>query len=167
MKSWLAKMRISAALDSGRQPPAWLQRWVRRSRELRRFEQAMMTLDQALKQTVPKPEAPASLHHSIMQAVPGTSRLAATEPRLTFLHWAPLPALVLIMLLGAWWFLHRPPTQPAPSAQTLAAAATALELGGQIPETVPPVVVAPLSDELERLHRDLDSTAQFLLASLP
>jgi hypothetical protein len=28
-------------------------------------------------------------------------------------------------------------------------------------------VVAPLSDELERLNRDLDNTAQFILASLP
>jgi hypothetical protein len=28
-------------------------------------------------------------------------------------------------------------------------------------------VVAPLSDELDRLNRDLDHTAQFLLANLP
>ena len=35
------------------------------------------------------------------------------------------------------------------------------------PDTILTAVVAPLPDELERLNRDLDKTAQFLRASLP
>ena len=40
-------------------------------------------------------------------------------------------------------------------------------MGDQMVRTMPSAVVAPLSDELERLNRDLDKTAKFLLASLP
>jgi hypothetical protein len=32
---------------------------------------------------------------------------------------------------------------------------------------VPSAVISPLSNELEQLNRDLNNTAQFLLASLP
>jgi hypothetical protein len=32
---------------------------------------------------------------------------------------------------------------------------------------VPSAVVAPLTDELQKLNQDLNNTAQFLLASLP
>jgi hypothetical protein len=40
-------------------------------------------------------------------------------------------------------------------------------MGGQVARAVPTAVVSPLADELEKVNRDLNSTAQFLLASLP
>ncbi len=49
----------------------------------------------------------------------------------------------------------------------MAAATTALEMGGQAARAAPAAVVTPLAEELARVNRDLDSTAQFLLASLP
>ena len=160
-------MSISAALDAGRQPSAWLQTEASSSDELRAFEQEMRALDHALRQTAPKPEAPASLHYSIMQAVRTADRPAAATREPSILRWAPLPVLGVTVLLAACWFLYIPGRQSAHPPQSLAAATAALELGGQITRTVPSAVVAPLSDELERLNRDLDSTAQFLLASLP
>jgi hypothetical protein len=49
----------------------------------------------------------------------------------------------------------------------LATANNALELSEQITQTMPAAVMAPLSDEWQGLNRDLQNTAQFLLASLP
>ena len=167
MKLWFAKARISAALDAGERPSAGLRWRVSNSEELRGFEQDMMALDRALRQPAPKPEVPASLHRSIMQAVQAADRPVRAGRQLLWLRWAPVPALAAIVLLAVWWVLHSPVRQPAPDTQSLAAATAALEMSGQLARAVPSAMVAPLSGELERLNRDLDKTAQFLLASLP
>jgi hypothetical protein len=167
MKLWFAKARISAALDAGKRPSAWLRRRVSNSEELRGFEQDLMALDRALRQPAPEPEVPASLHRSIMQAVQAADRPVRAGRQLLWLRWAPLPALAAIVLLAVWWGLHSPVRQSAPDTQSLAAATAALEMSGQLARAVPSAMVAPLSGELERLNRDLDNTAQFLLASLP
>jgi hypothetical protein len=167
MRLWFAKARLSAALDAGQQPSAGLRRRLNGSPELRGFEQEMLALDRALKQTAPKPEAPVSLHRSIMQAVQAANCPADAQRESATLHWARVPGLAVIIALALCWVLHGPMRQPAQTAQSLAAATTALEMGGQLARAVPTAVVAPLSDELERLNRDLDNTAQFLLASLP
>jgi hypothetical protein len=167
MKLWFAKVRISAALDAGEQPSAWLRRRVSGSEELRGFEQVIMEWDRTLKRTAPKPKGPASLHRSIMQSVRASDRPAAAWREPGILRWAPVPVFALIAILGVWWVLQSAVEQPAQNTQSLAAVTTALEMGGQVARTVPTAVVSPLSDELERLNRDLDSTAQFLLASLP
>ena len=167
MKLWLTKARISAALDAGKKPSAWLRQRVSGSDELRGFEQEMTALDRALKQSVPRPETPPSLHRSIMQAVQATERPAATRPELTVLRWLPAPALAVFVLLAVWLAPRRPVPPLVQDMQSLSAATTALDIGGQMARAVPSAVVAPLSDELERLNRDLNNTAQFLLASLP
>ena len=167
MTFWFTKARISAALDTGKRPSAWLRRRVSKSEELRAFEQEIMALDQALHQSVPRSEMPASLHRSIMQAVQSADRPAPTRRTPTVLRWAPVPVLAVIMLLGFWWVLRSPARQSPPDTQSLAAASSALELSGQLARTVPSAVVAPLSGELERLNLDLANTAQFLLASVP
>jgi hypothetical protein len=168
MRLWFAKVRISAALDGGKQPPAQLRRQVGSSEELRGFEQQLMALDRDLRRTALEPRAPASLHGSIMRAVGRAANGAAAARRESgILHWAPVPAFVLIVVLAVWWVLHNPVRLPAQNPQSLAAVTTALEMGGQMAQTVPSAVVAPLSVELERLNRDLDNTAHFLLASVP
>jgi len=168
MRLWFAKVRISAALDAGKQPSAWLRRRVSGSEELRGFEQELTALDRALRRTAPETKAPASLHCSIMQAVGGAANGPAAARRERGIpHWAPVPVFALIVVLAAWWVLHSPVRQPAQDTQSLAAVTTALEMGGQMARTMPSAVVAPLSVELERLNLDLDNTAQFLLASLP
>jgi hypothetical protein len=168
MRLWIAKVRISVALDAGKRPSARLRRQVSSSEELRSFEQELAALDRALRQTTPEPKAPASLHCSIMQAVAQAANDHATAPREPGVpHWAPVPVLALVLVLAAWWLLRSPVRQPAQDAQSLAAVTTALDMGGQMAQRAPSAMVAPLSDELERLNRDLDNTAQFLLASVP
>jgi hypothetical protein len=167
MKSWIARLRISAALDADQPPSARLRRWPDASVELRAIEQEMVALDRALKETAPRAEAPASLHGSIMQAVRAADRPAAVPRQATVLRWVPVPVFAAMLLLVALWVLHTPVRTPVQNAQPIAAATSALQLGDQMVRTMPSAVVSPLSDELERLNRDLDKTAKFLLASLP
>jgi hypothetical protein len=56
---------------------------------------------------------------------------------------------------------------PAQHTEQLSVPITALQVGGEMARAVPSAVVNPLADELNNLNRDLDNTAQFLLASLP
>ena len=167
MKSWIAKLRISMALDADQPSSAWLRRRPSASAELRGIEQEMLALDRALKEAAPRAEAPGSLHQSIMQAVRAANRPAAAPRQPSMLRWVPVPVFAVMLVLGVLWVLQSPVRPPAQTAQPLAAATTALNLGNQMVRTMPSAVVAPLSDELERLNRDLDKTAQFLLASLP
>jgi hypothetical protein len=167
MKLWIARLRTSLALDADQPTSAWLRRWLSASAEVRGMEQEMMALDRALKETAPKTEAPASLHSSIMQAVRAANRPAAAPRPMAVLRWVPVPVFAVVLVLVALWVLQSPVRPPVQTAQPLAAATTALHLGDQVVRTIPSAVVAPLSDELQRLNRDLDKTAQFLLASLP
>ncbi len=167
----LAKFRISNALDRGKALPASLARQVAASDELGRFAEGCAGLGRALKESAPPPAAPAWLHGSIMGAVRAAARPA---PGLAALRWAPAAGLGLALALASavvvWTRSHSvkpPPGAPMAITQALGAPGTALELGGRVTRAVPSGMVAPLSDELERLNRDLDQTAQFLLANLP
>jgi hypothetical protein len=168
MKAWFAKLKISAALDNGQGPAADETPKKSVSAERRGFEQDMAALDRALKQTVPKPDTPPSLHSSIMRAVRVAERPAAETGReLTLLRWLPASVVAVLVVMVAWYVARGPARLPMQDAQSLAVATTALEMGGQVAQAVPSAVVTPLSDELEKVNRDLNSTAQFLLASLP
>ena len=167
MKSWIAKLRISAALDADEQPSARLSRWPGASAELRAIEQEMVALDRALTETAPKAEAPVGLHGSIMQSVRAAQRPTTAPRQPNLLRWLPAPALALILLVAAFLAMHRPARTAEQDAQSLTAATSALHFGNQMVQTMPSAMVAPLSDELNRLNLDLDKTAQFLLASLP
>ena len=102
-----------------------------------------------------------------MQAVREAERPEAAPAGLAFLRWVAAPVVAALALAAVWLALRGPVAPPAQGTQSLAAATTALEMSGQLAQTVPSAVVAPLSDELARLNRDLDNTAQFILASLP
>jgi hypothetical protein len=167
MKAWFARVRISVALKAGPRPSGSLQQTMNSSEQAGDLEQEMMALDRALKETAPKRQAPPSLHRSIMLAVRAAKRPSAAPRGLSFLKWFPAPALVALALLVAWHVQRGPVRPPTPDPQSLAAATTALEMGGQMAQAMPSAVVAPLADELARLNRDLNNTAQFLLASLP
>jgi hypothetical protein len=167
MKLWITKARISAAFDAGRKPSAGLWRSISGSDELRAFEQEMTALDRALKHTVPSPEPPPSLHRSIMEAVRAANRLAPARRELAVLRWLTAPALAVVVLLGIWWATRGPVTPPVQDKPSLVVATTALDLGGEMARAVPSAVISPLANELERLNRDLNDTAEFLLASLP
>ena len=66
-----------------------------------------------------------------------------------------------------WHAALGPVRLPAQHTEQLSAATTVLQVGGEMARAVPSAVVNPLADELKNINRDLDNTAQFLLASLP
>jgi hypothetical protein len=127
----------------------------------------MAALDAALKGSAPRVDAPESLHRSIMQAVRAANRRAEAPRHSNVLRWLPAPVLAAILLLGLVWAMHSRVQKPVQNAPTLVAAATAVHLGDDMVRAMPAAVVAPLSNELDRLNRDLDNTARFLLASFP
>jgi hypothetical protein len=161
MKAWFARLRDIVALKAGLRPAGSLRGTSGVS------VQEMTALDRALKEIAPKLQPPRSLHRSIMQAVRATEQRPSVSPGLSFLKWLPAPALVALALLVVWHAQRSPVRSSAPNPQSLAAATTALEIGGQMAQAMPSAMVAPLADELARLNRDLNNTAQFLLASLP
>ena len=127
-------------------------------------EGSLAALDAELRATAPRAQAPTSLHRSIMRAVRAADRPSTSTGRLAFLRWMAMPAGAALALLVAWHSLQQSQTQEKPS---LSAAASALEVGGQMARAVPSAVVAPLSQELQGLNQDLDNAAQYLLASMP
>jgi len=102
-----------------------------------------------------------------MRALRTANRPTATRQGLAFPRWVAAPVVAALALAAVWQMPRGPARPPAQGTRSLAAAATALEMSSQLAQTVPSAVVAPLSDELERLNRDLDNTAEFILASLP
>ena len=167
MKTWFTKFKISMALDAGHNVSASLRRNRNSTEQLRGVEEEMTALDHALKQAPPRPQAPPGLHRSIMRSVRRVERPAAAPGGLAFLRWVVAPVVAALAFVAVWQTLRVPVVPPSQSTQSLGAATTALEMSGQLAQTVPSAVVAPLSDELARLNRDLDNTAQFILASLP
>jgi len=163
MKSWFARFRISAALDAGAPAPGSMREKMAGSSELRRFAETTAMLDRALEGGPPLPEPAPALHASIMRVVRAASVPAPTTSRAWSLaRWLAAPVCAAILVLGGWHLL-RQPAAPSP----LAHANTALAMGRQIAQTAPSTLLAPLSDEWEKINLDLSNTAQFLLANLP
>ena len=172
MKNWLAKFRISAALDADQAPrqssrPA--------GGETQKFARQLEALDRALKTPPPRPAPDPSLHPSIMRAVQAsvTEEKPRRVPAMSgLLPWAAVAGLVVAAL---WMRLQTPPTpiQPDRGARVLAqlqaseAPAVVLDFGDQMTGAMPAAVMAPLSNEWTKVHDDLHATAQALLASIP
>ena len=76
-----------------------------------------------------------------------------------------------IFLLGVFAAIHFSRQPDAGSghseSSSLAAASSALDLGGKLVREMPDAALSPLSDEMQRLNRDLTNAQKFLLASLP
>jgi hypothetical protein len=160
-----------------------------RSEEARRFAENSSALAVALKSQLPRPEASAPRHASIMRAVRAARRAPVAENRPGWPRWIAVSSAVLLVLLGVVAGIRFIPRQGSAAgggesptsaavidrrymggetdAPTLAAAGSALELGGSLVRGAPAAVLTPLTDEMERLERDWTRTEQFLLASLP
>ena len=171
MKTWLTKFRISNALDNRKSLPPAVERAVAQSEELRRFAEIAADLDQALKNSRPVPETSASLHAAIMRAVRAAEPEPAYDWQKIWPRLIPATALALLVLLGIFGasnYSRQPAAilQPA-ELSSLAVASSVLETGGQLIREMPDAALSPLSDEMQRLNRDLDGAKKFLLASLP
>jgi hypothetical protein len=167
MKIWLAKFKISTALDQNKSPRGDSPGARPQAEEIRRFEASVRALDARLRAARPPTAAPADLHASIMRAVRAAEKPPGRPFALAALRWMTVPAAAALVL-ALWWAMNRPPAIPEPAhAPPLVAAGAALEQSRQWTERAPRVALAPLSDELEFLRRDVNSAVDFLLASMP
>jgi len=165
MRLFFSMYQISAALDAAKPVPPSLEQKLAVNDELRHFAQSLSALDQALRNSPPNQEAPPALHASIMRSVREVRRPAppARKPS-SIARWLPAPALAaLVCALLAWHIA----SVRAPSQTALSHATTALVTSGEIARAVPATALAPLMQEWQRLHQDLDRTAELLLAALP
>ena len=163
MKSWLARLRIAHALDFGKPVPAAVWRAIAASSEIRAFQEDAEEVVGALKNAKPTVNPPPWLHDSIMRALREPAGRATAPVHLRVLRWAIGPVVLALALLAGRWGMQRPASRP----EALAAATAAFELGNDVSRTVPGAVMDPLSDELDRVQRDLDNTAQLLLTAMP
>jgi len=148
---WISQFKISASLDDRRAsagPPA--------VGDSSSFAQQLAHLDRQLKAGPPDVAVPPFLHTSIMAAVRAAAG-GSPEPRKRGLAWwvtaAAGSALVVVLAI---YFVIPHPVVPSPVRNL-----------NQQMVALPSTVLSPLSDELQRLHRDLENTTQFLLASVP
>lgn len=171
MKTWLTKFRISNALNDRRHLPPAVERAMARSEDLRRFADNSSTLDHTLKSQLARPEACPRLHDSIMRAVRSSGPAQGAEKQPAWSRWVPASSfgmLVLLCCLLAIQFFPTLSTQHQPeNSETLAAAGSAIDLGGRFVREAPAVAMAPLSDEMQKLDHNLTDAGNFLLASLP
>ncbi len=157
MKTWFAKFRCSCALDEARTtPPA--------AKKADQFESQLRELDSELRGGVTKAQVPANLHQSIMRSVRAAGRQAPVAAYPSPLAFAALAASIVLATavmyrVGAW--------DSAPKENSLAVATSTLDSGAQMAREVPATALAPLSDELARLDRDVAHATEFLLGSLP
>ena len=189
MKTWLTKFEISNALSDRKPLPPAVGRAMSRSEEARRFAENSSALAVALKSQLPRPAASALRHDSIMRAVRAARRAPAAENRPGWPRWIAVSSIGLLMVTGVLLDIRFIPRQGSAAgggesqtsaavidrryrggdadALTLAAAGSALELGGSLMRGAPAAALSPLSEEMERLERDWARTEEFLLASLP
>jgi hypothetical protein len=147
MRTWLAKLKIRAALDS----------------DMARREVSMDSLDRRLKMTQPAEPVPATLHTSIMREVCAAASAQRRNAVSGLWRWLPVPALGVLAIVVFWWALNPPHHEP----QSLTVATAALTQSQAITQTAPGAVLAPLSQEMEYLNRDFQSALEFLAASVP
>ncbi len=172
MKKLLAKFRLSNALDEkpGEPIPDSLGEKINASPELRDFAQRTSVLDRALRRPPAAPVADPALHHSIMRAVRDSISAEEPAPRRMPMGIGVATAFAFVAVIGLW-LAARPPAHRLATGQSeeqnLAVARNLMEIGGEISRSVPPAMVAPLSNEWACVDHDVRDTTQFILASLP
>jgi hypothetical protein len=162
MKTWLAKFRISSALDSGRPLPETLRQKIAADAELQRFVRRADALGRALKHQ-PLPPGP-PLHDSIMRAVRESARRGQPRGAPVSFWLTASAAAAAVAGVCVWLAFHRAAPSAGPS---LNGPALVLEMSEEIPNAMPLAMLAPLTNELARVDRDLQDTTQILLASFP
>jgi hypothetical protein len=129
-------------------------------------------IDRQLREDAGVRSAPADLHDFIMNAVqreavapaiPRSSRGVFLPLALTLL---PIGAVCIAFGLFLPRHNHRQTVPPSNVSVALSAPGAALEFRENVAATLPSALT-PLSDELARVQRDLDRTADFILASVP
>lgn len=127
-------------------------------------------IDEQLKESVPLCEPPDTLHKSIMVAIRSAGPEAAPARHAPF-RWAAAIGCAIMLLgsAGVYVGTRQSPASPvsASTGPAMAAPETALSVGDRLSRAAPAAIVAPMERELELINRDIESTRQLLLASLP
>jgi hypothetical protein len=185
MKNLLTKFRLSNELDekSGVSMPGDLRKSVDASPELQNFSQRADALDRALRKRPSVAPSDASLHQSIMRAVRSTEQTQEAAANIVWrrgtdaLPWtgrmrfgfgATLTAGLAVAAIAIWLAVRpaTPGTQAKSREQSLEVAQVVIDMGGQLPQSVPSVV-SPLTNELACVDHDIQDTTKFVLAMLP
>jgi hypothetical protein len=131
-------------------------------------------LESALRGSPPRTEFPPELHDSIMKAVHTANRAESTEisdiglfQRFIRVSWLPVSGFAGLVLFGVFFSIHNRPVTTTQNLQPIAEISNAFATSQEFVDALPSVTVGPLADELEKANRDLDRTAEFLLATLP
>ena len=157
MKTWLKQLRSSLALDRSGTP---------RASSSGSFGKLETRLRNARASAPVSPE----LHTSIMRAVRREKQSNMERPQFSLPRWAVAGAGTLVVFGAAWLVLHSPSRQRGEFAvefQTPPVITAAFDQGRELAVKAPGVAIAPLSDELELLHRDLTSALNVVVASMP
>jgi len=138
-----------------------------------KFRNSDEALETALRDYTPESEFPPELHHSIMRAVKAANRegtqISGSTRFQAFVnaYWLPATGFAGLVLLGVLISIHSRPIATSQNPQPLAEISNAFARGQELMDSLPSVTVGPLSDELVKMNRDLDRTAEFLIATLP
>ena len=139
-----------------------------------KFGSSDKALESALRGSPPGTEFPPELHDSIMNAVRTAHRAENIEisgiglfQRIIQVRWLPVTGFAGLILLGVWLSIHNHSAATTQNAQPLAEISNAFATSQELMNSLPSVTVGPLSDELDKMNRDLDRTAEFLIAALP
>ena len=163
MRTWLAKFRVSTALDSSAPGREELPRTRVDCDDVRRCKESLHSLDRRFKNARPEKPVPAALHASVMRAVRDAAESQERERAPSIMRWLPAPALAMLVVIGLWRLMSRPPYEPP----SLPDAAAALEQSHQIAQKAPDAMLAPLTQEMNNLNRDFQNAVEFLAASVP
>jgi hypothetical protein len=159
MNSWFSKFKVAPSSSD----------------ENNISEKCLRSVDETLRRQPPSFDAPPDLHFAIMNEVRQAARTTTTSVRrrtsTSLLRWYPAPAFAALTLAVIWWLLDHRGTRSVPhpvnNQIALMEVGSALEVGVNATRDIPPVVVGPLSDELDRMNTDLKNAGGFLLSSLP
>jgi hypothetical protein len=148
---WISQFRTSASLDDRKASAGHSA-----AGESSGFAQQMAHLDHQLKATRPDVAAPPFLHNSIMAAVRAAADPSPETSKSRRAWWLATAAGSALVVVLAIYFVIPHPVVPSPVRNL-----------NQQMVALPSTVLSPLSDELQRVHKDLQNTTQFLLASVP
>jgi len=131
-------------------------------------------LKSALRDSAPRFEFPPDLHGSIMNAVHSAHQAESTSVSVSemfqsFLkaRWIPVSGYAGLVLLGVLLTIYYRPAPAIQNPQPLSEISKAFATSQELVDSLPSVAVGPLSDELDKVNRDLDRSAEFLIATLP
>jgi hypothetical protein len=157
MKALLTKLRSSLARDRAGGAAAG-------------SPSSFQRLDERLRASRPAETDAPQLHDSIMRAVRVAHREERESIRIPMWRWAAMGGGALVLVGVGWLIWSRPPADAARLASQTDVARLirpALEQGRALAEQTPEVVLAPLSDEMELLHRDFALAVNRMVASMP